>query len=284
MRVAVAVGSNPPDFTIDQLTGFSLGFVNPGHRLAVDKRTGVVYSLFQSCVGDCPPERDPKTIDYMLNRSIDGGRTWSLNGSATGIVVATADSTQPTPKFCTVNALLGGVLHAAVDPKSGDVFYVYGNRDPVTGNNRLALRRIVDDGSGNVIVGEEHFVTGQVQAAIPQVAVVENGTVGIFYYTCDGTSASGFPVFTAHFTLTDDLGETFTDLGLLTFLSSAKDCNLDPSFCPPGADPDRQRVLGDYMQTKALGDVFYGSFTGNGIAFGRPFANHDPIFFRVIVK
>jgi hypothetical protein len=29
----------------------------------------------------------------------------------------------------------------AVDPQTGDVVYVYGNRDPTTGNNRLATRR-----------------------------------------------------------------------------------------------------------------------------------------------
>jgi hypothetical protein len=39
-------------------------------------------------------------------------------------------------------------------------------------------------------------------------------------------------------------------------------------------------VLGDYMQLKAVGDCFYGAFTGNGAPFGRPFANHDPIFYK----
>jgi hypothetical protein len=270
MRVAVAQGTNPPDFILDQRTGFSTGFVNPGHRLAADPREGSIYSLFQRRIA--PGVGGSQNINYMLNRSINGGRSWSLNGSSTGIVIANADSTQPQPKFGTVNALLGGVLHAAADPHSGDLFYVYGRRDPATGNNRLAIRRIVDGGVGDVIIGPERFITGQVQAAIPSVAVTEGGTVGIFYYTFDGFSG-GFPVFTAHLTVTDDLGQTFTDLGLLTFLSSAAD-NGDP----------RQRVLGDYMQLKAVGDTFYGAFTGNGVAFGRPFANHDPIFFRVSVR
>jgi hypothetical protein len=39
----------------------------------------------------------------------------------------------------------------------------------------------------------------------------------------------------------------------------------------------------DYMQMKAVGTCFYGAFTGNGVPFGRPFANHDPIFFRACV-
>ena len=265
MRVAVSFGVNPPDFTVDHLDGLSTGFVNPGHRLAVDPSTGAVYSLFQRCVGACG---DPKNINYMLNRSTDGGATWTLNGMAGGIIVANADSTQPQPKFGTVNALLGGVDHAAVDPNTGDIYYVYGNRDSGTGNNRLAIRRIFDNGGGGVTVGPENFVTGQVQAAIPSVAVTSNGTVGVFYYTFDGFSA-GFPVFSAHLATSSDQGVTFSDQVLETFLSSAMD-NGDP----------RQRVLGDYMQMKAVGTCFDGAFTGNGVPFGRPFSNHDPIFFR----
>ncbi len=144
MRVAVAKGTNPPNFVIDALTGFSTSFVNPGHRLAVDSGTGTVYSLFQRRIA--AGEGGSQNINYMLNRSTDGGAAWILNGSATGIVVANADSTQPTPKFGTVNALLGGVLHAAVNPATGDIFYVYGNRDSDTGNNRLAIRRITNAG------------------------------------------------------------------------------------------------------------------------------------------
>src|SRR5262249_3242022 len=158
---------------------------------------------------------DSKNIDYMLNRSIDGGLTWSLNGSATGIIVANADSTQGVrrgPKFGTVNWLAGGVDHAAVDPKTGDVYYGYGSRDTATGNYRLALRRIVDDGAGGVIVGDESFVTGQVQAALPAVAVASNGTVGVFHYTFDGFSSGGFPIFSAHLAVSDDQGLTFTDI------------------------------------------------------------------------
>ena len=267
MRVAVSFNVNPPNFTIDNQSGTSTGGINPGHRLAVDPSTGAVYSLFQRCVGNCGG--DPKNIDYMLNRSTDGGATWTLNGMAGGIIVANADSTQPRPKFGTVNALLGGVDHAVVDPNTGDVYYVYGNRDTGTGNNRLAIRRIQDNGGGGVTVGPENFVTGQVQAAIPSVAVLSSGRVGVFYYTFDGFSG-GFPVFSAHLALSSDQGVTFSNQVLLTFLSPAMD-NGDA----------RQRVLGDYMQMKVVNDCFYGSFTGNGVPFGRPFANNDPIFFTV---
>jgi hypothetical protein len=270
MRVAVSYGTNPPNFTVDSQPGNAISGVNPGHRMANDPRTGYMYSLFQR---NTAGGADPKTINYMLNRSTDGGATWTLNGSPGGIIVATANSTQPTPKFGTVNALLGGVDHAAVDPNTGDIYYVYGNRDAGTGNNRLAIRRIVSDGAGGVVVGAERFVNGQVQSAIPSVAVTDDGTVGVFYYSFDGFSSDDFPIFTAWLALSTDKGETFTSQRLLTFLSSGKNVSTD----------NRQRVLGDYMQMKALGNCFYGAFTGNGVPFGRPFANHDPIFFKVTV-
>jgi len=272
MRIAVAAGSNPPNFTIDNSAGTSLNCiggncVNPGHRLAVNPSYGHVYSLFQNLVtGDLGGFFN---LNYMLNRSTDGGMTWGLNGSPTGIIVANADSTQASPKFGTVNALLGGIDHATVDPSNGDVYYVYGNRDSGTLNNRLSIIRLTDNGMGGLTIGTPHFVTGQVQAALPSVAVTSNGTVGVLYTTYDGMSG-GFPQFTAHFSTSTDQGVTFADNTLLTFLSSATD-NGDGG----------QRVLGDYNQVKAVGTTFYGVFTGNGVPLGRPFANHDPIFFKV---
>ncbi|MBV9241441.1 MAG: carboxypeptidase regulatory-like domain-containing protein, partial [Acidobacteria bacterium] len=184
---------------------------------------------------------------------------------------ASASSTQPTSKFGTVNALLGGVEAAGVDPSNGDVYYVYGNRDSVSGSNRLAIRRLTTS-AGTMTIGPENFVTTTGQAALPSVAVTTNGTIGVFYYTFDGMNG-GVPQFTAHLATSADKGVTFnTDTVLETFLSVATD-NGDT----------RQRVLGDYHQVRALGNVFYGSFTGNGVPFGRTFANHDPIFYKVDV-
>ena len=122
---------------------------------------------------------------------------------------------------------------------------------------------------GNLFVANTSFLTGQVEAAIPSVAVTSDGSVGVFYYTFDGFSSDSFPIFTAWFALSTDLGQTFTHKQLLTFLSSAQD-----------SGGNRQRLLGDYVQLKALGRTFYGTFTGNGAPFGRPFANHDPYFFK----
>lgn len=279
MRVAVSLHSDPPDFTRDKRSGFSVGQVNPGHRLAVDRNTGAVYSLFQRCPTKFPNcnkiDADPKTIHWMLNRSLDGGKTWSLNGSTTGIVVATGQSTQPQPKFGTVNALLGGVNHIAVDPNNSDVYVVFGKRNPASGKNRLAIVRLTDDGKGGLTIGTPYLVTGPVQAALPSVAIAKNstGTIGVLYMQFDGFDPqTGLPIFTAKLALSDDHGVTWVRHTLERFLSPVKD-NGD----------DRQRVLGDYQQIKALGRTFYGVFPGNGVPFGRPFANIDPIFFRKTV-
>ena len=280
MRVAVAQlpANGVLNFTVDNKSGTSGGGgINPGHRLAVDPRTGFVYSLFEFNAGGGSGSARP---NYIINRSTDNGATWTLNGNAGGVTVATADSDQPAPKFGTVNCLLGGVDHAAVDPVTGDVYVVYGNRNSGTGNNRLAIRRLTDNGAGGVNIGGEHFVNGQVQSALPSVAVAQNGAVGVLYDTFDGFSPApnNLPIFTAHLAISMDQGVTFSDQTVLTFLSTAVN---DGQSCGNGLS--NQRVLGDYQQMKAVGNTFYGVFSGNGAALGRASATIDPIFFRASV-
>lgn len=272
MRVSTARGTAPPFFVSDVLTGISSPFINPGHRLGVDRSTGYVYELYQVRIA---PGADgiSQNINFVLNRSRDGGTTWGLNGSASGIVVANADSTQPRPKFGTVNALLGGVDHVAVDHVTGDVYVVHGNRDALTGNNRLSIVRLVNDGEGGLTIASRAFVTGQVQAALPSVAVNDRGIVAVLYDTFNGFSNTGFPMFSAHLAISRDQGSSFSDQVLETFLSPVTDNGNG-----------RQRVLGDYQQLKGVGNVFYGVFTGNGVPFGRPFANMDAIFFKTSVQ
>jgi hypothetical protein len=134
------------------------------------------------------------------------------------------------------------------------------------------MRRLTSNGAGGLNIGPELFITGQVQAAIPSVAVTTNRTIGVFYYTCDGVSLSGFPIITAQFSTSTDLGNTFFDNTLESFLSPAMD-NGDP----------RQRVLGDYQQVKAIGNTFLGGFAGNRVGFypASPFSITDPVFVKV---
>src|SRR5207244_3777747 len=143
----------PPNYTIDNQSGQTTqGPGNPGNRLANDRGTGFMYDVYLNGTGS-------NHFNYILNRSTDGGQTWTLNGNANGIVVDNAESNFGG-KFGTVNALLGGVDHAAVDPTTGYVYVVYGARDGATGNNRLELARLQNDASGNMNVALKSFVTG----------------------------------------------------------------------------------------------------------------------------
>ena len=268
MHVAVSYGVVPPNFTVDVKVGNSTGGINPGLRLAKDPTTGVMYALWQRCLANCFGGTPSPTIAYMLNRSADGGHTWSLNGNSQGVQIATGVSTQPTPKFGTVNALLGGVDHAAVDPRNGALYYAYGSQS--NGVDRMAIRRLTF-ANGNVTIGNEAIVTN-LESALPQVAVDTNGTVGVFFYSFDGLGNNTLPDFTAHLSLSVDQGGTFSDRSLLAFESP------DPN---DGTEFDSQRVLGDYQQMKSLGTCFYGAFTANGATLGRPFNNTDPIYFQV---
>ena len=276
-RVAVAYGTFPPLFAVDRSIGAGPACcVNPGLRLVGGDPSDAVYALWQQATFDAGAS--PKiTVHYMLNRSSDGGRTWGLNGSPSGIEVASGASDQTFDsytgaryKFGTVNALIGGIDSAAVDPSDGDLYYVYGFRDPNTSNNRLLIRRITPASRGRVAIGAPIFLTGQTQAALPSVAVTATGVVGVLYDTYDGKSQAGLPIFTAHLAEGRNDAAAFTDTPLLTFTSPMAD-NGDP----------RQRVLGDYQELKALGNRFYGTFTANGASFGRPFANTDAIFFML---
>jgi hypothetical protein len=287
VRVAVSVGANPPNFTIDQQVGTkgSGGCVNPGHRLAVAPQTidnngdlvgrGFVYSLHQRCADS---SANPPKLDIVLNRTTDHGATWSLNGNPEGIVVAQVSSQQPTPKFGTVNGLFGGIDQIAVDPSNGMVYVVYGVFDETIQGNRIAMRRLFYEKCNEfsacdvLVVGPEIFVDdGQSPAALPAVAVAANGTVGVLYDTFDGM-ISGLPVFVTHLGITDGRhgSSDFNIQSLMVFLSPAPEDHV--------VGP-KQRVLGDFQQMVAVGNKFYGVFSGNGAALGRSMATIDPIVF-----
>jgi hypothetical protein len=53
------------------------------------------------------------------------------------------------------------------------------------------------------------------------------------------------------------------------------------AFLSPAKDDSNssQRVLGDFQQMVAVGNKFYGVFSGNGAALGRSVASIDPIVF-----
>ncbi|KJK58193.1 hypothetical protein [Saccharothrix sp. ST-888] len=74
-RVAVSDAVNPLNFTVDNSSGAVVTntATSGGIRLATDPRNGTVYSIRQTGAGG----GDPQNITYQLNRSTDGGTTWT---------------------------------------------------------------------------------------------------------------------------------------------------------------------------------------------------------------
>lgn len=271
-QVAVSANAAPPNFTVDNSPGAEAqsDSTNPGLRLAKDPRNGAMYALWQTTTGATSPH--PTTLH--VNRSTNGGANWTLNGNAGGLALPAGQADDGDYKFGGVNALLGGVHHAAVDPSNGDVYVVYGNDNANNGvGNQLLIRRLTDNGSGGLNVGAAVTISNASSTALPSVAVTANGTVGVLYDTFDGTSGppGNFPKFSAHLATSTDHGQTFTDTVLEQFLS--------PSTNNGNA---RQRVLGDFQQLKANGDLFYGVFSGNRVPLngGTGTSVIDPVFFE----
>ncbi len=268
-RVAVAPAASPVDITADNKAGTeNPDATNPGLRLAADPRNGAMYALYEQSTGS----GEPKHVTYKLNRSTDGGRTWTLGGSSDGMTVATADSDQaPGYKFGGVNALLGGVDHVAVDPANGEVYVVYGEHE--SAGNQIKMRRLTPNGSSLTVGPAVDISSGSSDAALPAVAVTSDGTVGVLYDTFDGNDSNGFPTFSAHLARSTDHGGSFDDAVLSRFRSPAKTMS----------DP-RQRVLGDYQQMTAVGDTFYGSYAGNTMGVSASNPPIDAVFFSAATQ
>ncbi|MFB7613991.1 Ig-like domain repeat protein [Kitasatospora sp. NPDC056181] len=272
-RVAVSRGASPVDFPAanDQPAGIGAlqDGINGGLRLAADPRNGTMYALYQE--GGSNTVSQPQPVTIRLNRSTDGGANWTLGGNTSGITVAAVSSDQGNQgfKFGGVNALIGGVHHAAVDPGNGDVFVAYGV--DVSGTNQIRMRRLTDNGAGSLNVGAEVNVSTSTNAALPSVAVLGDGTVGVLYLTSDGNNTSGFPTFSAHLSRSTDHGATFTDTVLQTYTTQVGT-----------AGAPRERLFGDFQQLKAVGNTFFGAFIGNLNGVNQTTAQPtDTIFFSV---
>jgi hypothetical protein len=290
-HVVYSLGANPPFFTggQDVVVGTSAGtgfLASAAIRLATDPNNGTVYAVWEDNVS-LDTTTCARNVDFRIDASTDHGQTWQLNRGATGFVVATHQSDEGWPddpnqpatacrnhveKFGTVNALLGGSEAVAVDPADGEVYFVYHRRNAATGNNRLEVARLTPDGAGDMLVTARTFATGEVQAALPSLAIAANGTLGLLYDTYNGV-VSGFPQFSTIFAQSTDHGVTWSSETLVTFLSPTLDNGNS-----------RQRILGDYQQVKAVGNTFYAAFPANGATAGRSISNIDPFFYKEAAK
>ena len=200
----------------------------------------------------------------------DCGANWSALGP-TGVSVhgATAVNTLFTNNFG--NLAKGKVARArssdawiATDPTNGDVFVAYVNRD-ASGFSQIYTARSTDQGTTWTTV---RVTDGTHHAGFPNIAVNDDGTVGVLYIDFDDSGQT--TLFSHRFAHSVDRGGTWAHQLLQT---------MDPR---PLGNAASGFLWGDYEGLTAAGSSFYGVFTGQSI--GRRVAQLDPIFFKVDVE
>lgn len=242
--------------------GNNTSFPNRTTRISIgpDGKAYIIYKTREGSAG-----ANFENAHFRVNRTDDGGLTWSALGAA-GVSVhgATAVQTWFTNSFG--NAAKGKVARArssdawiSVDPGDGDIYAAYCDQD-ASGFGQIFVARSTDFGatwtSTRVTDGTKH-------SAFPEVAVASNGTIGVLYIDFDDSGAS--TIFRHRFARSFNNGVSWSHENLQ---------NMDPG---PLANASSGFLWGDYEGLTAQGNAFYGVFTGESI--GRATRQLDPIFF-----
>lgn len=267
-RAASSPGHDPLAFDYDAPTnGDGQRFndsMNPGNRLAIGP-DGTIFNVHQRIVTDLGAV---KQLVYLVTASFDGGQTFAIansnHASGARTVTGTVYSFQGNgSKIGGVNALLGGTDAITVDPVTGNAWIVYGARGTQIGVDRLFLVPVTKSGT-SLTVGTARAISPSTTGSyLPSVAVLPNGEVAVLFVTLSGSTFSWMLVQTT------DGGATLAKSTTLT------------SFTSPFANDgtSNQRILGDYVQLRAVGCEFYGAFPARGAGVNSV-NSIDPYFLR----
>lgn len=264
-RSTVSWSTNQGAGMNDVGAGDNTGFPNRTTRVAVapDGKAYIVYKTREGNAGAPPGFENAR---FRVNRSDDGGVTWTALGAG-GVSVhgPAAVQTYFTTQFG--NPAKGKVARArssdawiATDPLNGDVYVAHVRRD-TSGFAQIYVARSTDRGA----TWTSHRVTdGTRNAAFPEIAVTKRGIIGVLYVDYDDSGAA--TVFHHRFARSFDHGVTWSDRILQS---------MDPN---PLGNAASGFLWGDYEGLTAVSNTFYGVFTGE--SSGRLVLQLDPIFFR----
>jgi hypothetical protein len=267
VRAADSPGASPLDFTRDAPTNIDNQIyndgMNPGNRIAVgpDGKIFTVYQRLVSIEGS-----GVKQLTYLINVSTDGGQTWfvanSDHPSGAKIIAQNVYSFQGNgSKVGGVNALLGGVDAITVD-KNGAAWVVYGARATLTSHDQLFLVKVTYNAGDLTVSAPLAISSSTLDSYLPAVAVLPNGEVGVLFLTYNslGTFLWRFQQYTNGTTLNKSTGF--------------------PSFTSPFASSSatNQRIFGDYIQVRAVGCRYYGTYPARGVAGTNSETSIDPYF------
>jgi hypothetical protein len=238
-------------------------FPNRTSRIALAP-DGKAFLIYKTREGAVPGGFE--NAHFRVARSDDCGATWTAIGTS-GVSVHGAGTVQTFFTTTFGNPAKGKVARArssdawiAVAPRSGDVYASYVNRDS-SGFGQIYVARSQDQGltwtATRVTDGTHH-------SAYPEIAVTDNGTIGVLYIDYDDSGSN--TIFRHRFARSRDTGSTWTD-EILQAMDTNALANAASGF-----------LWGDYEGLTATGNTFYGVFTGQST--GRATAQFDPIFFK----
>jgi hypothetical protein len=254
--------------------GVAMNSVGAGNNSSFPDRTtrvaiapsGKVYIVYKIREGTAGAPSGFENAHFTVNRSDDGGVTWTGVGAA-GVSVQGAAQVQTYMTTSFGNSAKGKVARArssdawiACDPSNGDVYVSYVRRD-ATGFAQIYVARSTDQGA---TWNSFRVTDGTHNAAYPEVAVTKRGVIGILYIDFDDSGAA--TLFRHHLARSFDRGASWNDETLQS---------MDPS---PLGNAASGFLWGDYEGLTAERNTFYGVFTGE--SSGRLVAQLDPIFFR----
>jgi hypothetical protein len=241
--------------------------------LAPDGKAYVVYRL--GGVLPLQPTAPPNAVHdaaFVVHRSDDCGRTWNAlpNSPITVHPTATVRTFFATGWGAGKNMARAQASDAwiAVDRRSGDVYVAHVSVD-ASSFGQIYVARSTDNGQ---TWAETRVTDGTSHSAYPEIAIADNGTIGVLYIDYTVPPGSADALFRHRFASSFDKGRHWTEQTLQI---------MDPSMLSTGKTrpaPWTDGLLwGDYEGLTAVGNTFYGVFTGASI--GRTQAQPDPIFF-----
>ena len=246
--------------------GDNSAFPNRTSRVAIAPN-GRVYLLYKTRQGGITAEPNAfENSQFRVVRSDDCGATWNVVGANNGSVHGAGTvQTLFTNQFGNpaggrpVGRARSSDGWIAADPSDGDIYAAYVRRD--AGFAQIFVARSTDQG---VTWNSTRVTDGTHHSGYPEIAVAANGAVGVLYIDFDDNGT--VTTFRHRFTRSFDDGATWNDQILQS---------MDPTGLTGAASGF---LWGDYEGLTALGNTFYGVYTGQ--ATGRTTPQFDPIFFR----
>jgi len=239
----------------------SAAFANRTTRVAVGPNNQI-YVIYKT--REAAPVGNFQQSTFRVVRSFDFGVTWNTPGVPVhpGTVMTWFTSSWGNAAKGKVGRARSSDAWIAVHPSTNAVFAAFCNRNAAGRGQIFVSRSINSAGSFSAPV---QVSDGTLNSAYPEIAVAANGTIGVLYLDFNDSGAQ--TVFTYRFARSFDGGVTWSRVALQSFTTQSLS-NGNSGF-----------LWGDYMGLTAVGNMFFGVFTGKSI--GRANVQFDPIFFKM---